>query len=231
MSCISNDAACTQLFPDECPLPSSADLCFTQHISWCKGSCECCNKYIGNRPAFAVFTSMQQKLRGQDWQQIYSRRFRAFLLSETVRTAVDKLTPFLPNLLCRGSNSQQLIGTRGERAKGGGGKGVCVGGGGGNTWSGSPARAAMALPSRAGVRRGGREPGPAVAAGGQHGVGCAEAVDGAVLHAQGHHPAAHPLVVHYQVQSKVLHCKRDKLMRGSVARWGAGGEGLQVDRL
>ncbi len=66
----------------------------------------------------------------------------------------------------------------------------------------------------AGVSRSGREVGSAITTGGQHCVGCTETVDGAVLHAEGYDPSADALLVHNQVQSKVLHCKRGKPYQG-----------------
>ncbi len=58
----------------------------------------------------------------------------------------------------------------------------------------------------AGVRGGGAEVRAPVPARGQDRVGRPEAVQAAVLHAQRDHPAAGALLVHDQVQRKVLHC-------------------------
>jgi hypothetical protein len=85
--------------------------------------------------------------------------------------------------------------------------GVDGGGGGGYLkWKSSACRHGIAV-SRAGVGRGGREPGPAVAAGGQNGVGGPEPVDCSVLHAQRHDTPTDTLIVHDQVQGKILDCR------------------------
>mmetsp|Transcript_50741 Transcript_50741/g.120850 ORF Transcript_50741/g.120850 Transcript_50741/m.120850 type:complete len:295 (-) Transcript_50741:24-908(-) len=58
--------------------------------------------------------------------------------------------------------------------------------------------------ARARVRGRGGEPRAAVPARGEHRVLCAEAVEGAVLHAQGQHPHALALVVHDEIKGEVL---------------------------
>lgn len=60
------------------------------------------------------------------------------------------------------------------------------------------------------VGRSGRVPGSPIASCGQHCVGSPESVDGAILHTEGNYTSAHALLVHYQVQCKVLNCKKNQ---------------------
>mmetsp|Transcript_36508 Transcript_36508/g.92269 ORF Transcript_36508/g.92269 Transcript_36508/m.92269 type:complete len:522 (-) Transcript_36508:522-2087(-) len=78
------------------------------------------------------------------------------------------------------------------------------------------ARSHTAAVAGAGVRAGGAEVRAAVAAGGEDGVVRAEAVQRAVLLAQRHHAAACAVLVHDQVQRKVLHKKVGVVLHGGT---------------
>ena len=84
-------------------------------------------------------------------------------------------------------------------------------------WQASTSSHSIAI-SCAGVGRCGREVCPAIPTSGQDGFMCSDSVKGTILHAQSHDPSAAAVLVHDQVQGKILNCSQK-------ARFSAGGHG------